>query len=311
MSTLMLPLLIFTFWFSHHLGADVSSVDQPRQFELGSGSIEGDYARSALAELAQNGPPALAQADGGVNSTDVSAASAAAISKNSSGSMTPSRSKQLLSLDPGSKIDPEFTKLAMKRYSHDEEDETLFVAQRDTKTDYREPPGAGYYPGVLNTGRRRYGHPAITGILPELWLPIPAHRIEEGGEEVTAPMIWKDRHVWLAPPPPRSASHVAEKTKAKDRSAKLKRLLESAHERCPKRNLLYFLSANARAASCPLAPHPVLLPLKAPKRIVSNSKTTLTAQVTIALQRLRTLVFGATAFLDLREVHLRRLWVRR
>ncbi len=127
---------------------------------------------------------ARAEVGEGVVSTDPSAMAAAR-----SGTMTPSssRSKQLLSLDPSHKIDREFTKLALARYSHDEEDETLFVAQRDTKTDYREPPGAGYYPGVLNTGRRRYGHPAITGILPELWLPVPSHRVEEGGEDVTAP----------------------------------------------------------------------------------------------------------------------------
>ncbi|KAK0544550.1 hypothetical protein OC846_005299 [Tilletia horrida] len=53
-------------------------------------------------------------------------------------------------------------------------DETLFLAANDKHTDYREPPGGNYFPGVLNTGRRRYGHPAATGVLPHLWLPIPA-----------------------------------------------------------------------------------------------------------------------------------------
>ncbi|KAL9933257.1 hypothetical protein V8E36_007975 [Tilletia maclaganii] len=53
-------------------------------------------------------------------------------------------------------------------------DETLFVAAKNKHTDYREPPGGDYFPGVLNTGRRRYGHPAATGVLPHLWLPIPA-----------------------------------------------------------------------------------------------------------------------------------------
>jgi len=43
-----------------------------------------------------------------------------------------------------------------------QEDDTLFVAERDRHTDYREPPAQGYYSGVLNTGRRRYGHPALT-----------------------------------------------------------------------------------------------------------------------------------------------------
>ncbi|KDN52828.1 DUF221-domain-containing protein [Tilletiaria anomala UBC 951] len=55
-----------------------------------------------------------------------------------------------------------------------QDDDTLFVAASDRHTDYREPPSQGtYFPGVLNTGRRRYGHPAQTGVLPELWLPIP------------------------------------------------------------------------------------------------------------------------------------------
>lgn len=29
-----------------------------------------------------------------------------------------------------------------------------------------------WYPGVLNTGKRRYGHPALTGVLPTPWLPL-------------------------------------------------------------------------------------------------------------------------------------------
>ena len=31
---------------------------------------------------------------------------------------------------------------------------------------------SNWYPGVLNTGKRRYGHPALTGVLPTPWLPI-------------------------------------------------------------------------------------------------------------------------------------------
>ncbi|PWN31193.1 DUF221-domain-containing protein, partial [Meira miltonrushii] len=37
---------------------------------------------------------------------------------------------------------------------------------------YREPPAAGYCYGVLNTGRRRYGHPAVASTLPEIWPPV-------------------------------------------------------------------------------------------------------------------------------------------
>lgn len=188
MSTGLIPLILFTFWFNGHLETTFGPLTNHVNLSSVVEVLKESSADPSVAELAQNGPPAVARAEVGENvvSTDPSAVTAAGAR---SGTMTPSssRSKQLLSLDPSHKIDREFTKLALARYSHDEEDETLFVAQRDNKTDYREPPGAGYYPGVLNTGRRRYGHPAITGILPELWLPVPSHRLEEGGEDVTAP----------------------------------------------------------------------------------------------------------------------------
>ena len=35
-----------------------------------------------------------------------------------------------------------------------------------------QPPMTNWYPGVLNTGKRRYGHPALTGVLPTPWLPL-------------------------------------------------------------------------------------------------------------------------------------------
>jgi hypothetical protein len=31
---------------------------------------------------------------------------------------------------------------------------------------------ANWYSGVLNTGKRRYGHPALNGVLPQPWLPL-------------------------------------------------------------------------------------------------------------------------------------------
>ncbi|SJX63584.1 uncharacterized protein (N-terminal fragment), partial [Sporisorium reilianum f. sp. reilianum] len=179
MSSGLLPLIVFTFWFNGHLETTFGPLTHHVNLSSVVEVLKEREADPGVAELAQNGPPSVARADvaEGVVSTDPSAVSAVGNGNNGgrSGSMTPSgsRSRQLLSLDPSHKMDREFTKLALARYSHDEEDDTLFVAQRDTKTDYREPPGAGYYPGVLNTGRRRYGHPAITGILPELWLPIP------------------------------------------------------------------------------------------------------------------------------------------
>ncbi|KZT25608.1 DUF221-domain-containing protein [Neolentinus lepideus HHB14362 ss-1] len=58
--------------------------------------------------------------------------------------------------------------LNRRRYAQN--DETLYVAPEDARTDY--PPMANWYSGVLNTGKRRYGHPALTGVLPQPWLPL-------------------------------------------------------------------------------------------------------------------------------------------
>jgi hypothetical protein len=53
-------------------------------------------------------------------------------------------------------------------------DETLYVAPSDTRTDYSQPPMSNFFFGVLNTGRRRYAHPALSGSLPTPWLPAMA-----------------------------------------------------------------------------------------------------------------------------------------
>ncbi|KAF7977536.1 hypothetical protein HWV62_3310 [Athelia sp. TMB] len=60
--------------------------------------------------------------------------------------------------------------LNRRRYAQN--DETLYVAPEDERTDYSQPPMANWYSGVLNTGKRRYGHPALLGVLPEPWLPL-------------------------------------------------------------------------------------------------------------------------------------------
>ncbi|KAI0750936.1 hypothetical protein C8Q80DRAFT_1154688 [Daedaleopsis nitida] len=60
--------------------------------------------------------------------------------------------------------------LNRRRYAQN--DETLYVAPEEERTDYSQPPMANFYSGVLNTGKRRYGHPALTGVLPVPWLPI-------------------------------------------------------------------------------------------------------------------------------------------
>ncbi|KAJ7768747.1 hypothetical protein B0H14DRAFT_3116710 [Mycena olivaceomarginata] len=51
-------------------------------------------------------------------------------------------------------------------------DDTLYVAPEDERTDYSQPPMANWYSGVLNTGKRRYMHPALNGVLPQPWLPL-------------------------------------------------------------------------------------------------------------------------------------------
>jgi len=62
------------------------------------------------------------------------------------------------------------THLNRRRYAQN--DETLYVAPEDERTDYSQPPMANWYSGVLNTGKRRYGHPALNGVLPQPWLPL-------------------------------------------------------------------------------------------------------------------------------------------
>jgi len=59
--------------------------------------------------------------------------------------------------------------LNRRRYAQN--DETLYIAPEDDRTDYSQPPMANWYGGVLNTGKRRYGHPALNGVLPFPWLP--------------------------------------------------------------------------------------------------------------------------------------------
>lgn len=72
------------------------------------------------------------------------------------------------------------------RYKH--KDDNAYVVAKDAKvrfpqfcvisvqelklqTDYSQPPLSDVYYGVLNTGRRRYGHPGLSGNLPTPWLP--------------------------------------------------------------------------------------------------------------------------------------------
>ncbi|KIJ56329.1 hypothetical protein M422DRAFT_219460 [Sphaerobolus stellatus SS14] len=93
-------------------------------------------------------------------------------------------SDDVLRLRAGHPVTLSQSNLSRRRYAQN--DETLYVAPEDDRTDYSQPPMQGWYPGVLNTGKRRYGHPALTGVLPQPWLPIKkgqslANRIDRDG----------------------------------------------------------------------------------------------------------------------------------
>ncbi|KAI8381462.1 uncharacterized protein BYT42DRAFT_613238 [Radiomyces spectabilis] len=57
-------------------------------------------------------------------------------------------------------------------------DEDDYEAVPDNLTDYRQPP-MQLNPGVLDTGLKRYGNPALIGVLPQLWLPTKSLSPEE------------------------------------------------------------------------------------------------------------------------------------
>lgn len=50
-------------------------------------------------------------------------------------------------------------------------DEDDYEAEPVEQTDFREPPMT-LFDGILNTGMKKFGHPAIAGVLPQLWLPV-------------------------------------------------------------------------------------------------------------------------------------------
>jgi hypothetical protein len=50
-------------------------------------------------------------------------------------------------------------------------DEDDYVAEPRKCTDFREPPMT-LLDGILNTGMKQYGHPALLGVLPQIWLPV-------------------------------------------------------------------------------------------------------------------------------------------
>ncbi|KAJ7715712.1 hypothetical protein DFH07DRAFT_361132 [Mycena maculata] len=80
--------------------------------------------------------------------------------------------------------------LNRRRYAQN--DDTLYVAPEDERTDYSQPPMANWYRGVLNTGKRRYGHPALNGVLPQPWLPLKKGQTLSNNDHRGSPRMSKD-----------------------------------------------------------------------------------------------------------------------
>ncbi|MCO5565398.1 hypothetical protein L7F22_019071 [Adiantum nelumboides] len=172
LSTLTLPLIAFTFWFHHYLNRTFTELSE--------------YV--SLSSIAEINKPSLQPGTGKAQATLAPSAEIANAVANNGSTTNQNMKKQLvdqqrnpivaLRAEALDGIDPSETVLSRKRYST--KDETLFIAQKDRHTDYREPPAGGYYYGILNTGRRRYGHPAVAGILPDVWPPV---RVEDDDEK--------------------------------------------------------------------------------------------------------------------------------
>jgi hypothetical protein len=71
-----------------------------------------------------------------------------------------------------------------------------YEAVPDKLTDYRQPPQS-LNNGILDTGLKRYGNPALVGVLPQIWLPVKATT----GEQTTTQSRPKYR-------PRRSSGHI-------------------------------------------------------------------------------------------------------
>ncbi|KAF9584085.1 hypothetical protein BGW38_007635 [Lunasporangiospora selenospora] len=65
-----------------------------------------------------------------------------------------------------------------RRVSKSVVDEDDYQQMPDLYTDYHQPPMT-LYSGILNSGMRHYSHPAISGPLPTLWLPLKRVETED------------------------------------------------------------------------------------------------------------------------------------
>lgn len=76
----------------------------------------------------------------------------------------------LVQLRKGHPVTRSESNLNKGRYSHS--GDGVYVVGKNRATDFSQPPMSESFPGVLNTGRKRFGHPALSGSLPEPWLPV-------------------------------------------------------------------------------------------------------------------------------------------
>ncbi|CAD6980520.1 unnamed protein product [Tilletia controversa] len=188
-STLILPLLFGTFWYGRHLARTFAPLSEFVNLqsvrEMEAQGVHGDIDAAGTGLDGGQTPGQAEQAgyaagdellpgniQGGVP------VSKSKVSPNSAKLSTQTATVPREAVDPTLSLTSSPSAAVIRSQMPGRralvKDETLFVAAKDSHTDYREPPAGNYFPGVLNTGRRRYGHPAATGVLPHLWLPIPA-----------------------------------------------------------------------------------------------------------------------------------------
>ncbi|KAK4703754.1 calcium permeable stress-gated cation channel, partial [Phenoliferia sp. Uapishka_3] len=102
----------------------------------------------------------------------------------------------IIKLRRGHPVTRSQSNLQRARYAHN--DEGVYVVGKNPHTDYSQPPMSESFPGVLNQGRKRYGHPALSGSLPEPWLPVledPAQNAEVP-DVVKAALVMDLRRRW-------------------------------------------------------------------------------------------------------------------
>ncbi|KAK0540040.1 hypothetical protein OC835_000838 [Tilletia horrida] len=196
-STLILPLLFGTFWYGRLLSrtfkplSDFTNLQSIREMEAqgvsGDGG-EGEAEGGGFAAPDELLPPKSGTAKSSSASNGDGAAAAAVVAAGHPATHPTTTTRETVDTSLSLTASPAAAVLRSQLPGRRPliKDETLFVVAKDKHTDYREPPGGNYFPGVLNTGRRRYGHPASTGVLPYLWLPVPSEEARRRTQSLDA-----------------------------------------------------------------------------------------------------------------------------